>query len=55
MMNVVSLMAGSSQSFFDAGYAYPKMLIEIVIKYQPFIVKNIARFNEYKNTRTLHN
>lgn len=28
-MNILMLMAGSSQAFFEAGYAWPKMLIEV--------------------------
>lgn len=28
-MNILMLMAGSSQAFFEAGYSWPKMLIEV--------------------------
>jgi NDP-sugar pyrophosphorylase family protein len=28
-MNILMLMAGSSQAFFEAGYVWPKMLIEV--------------------------
>ena len=41
MLNVLILMSGSSQAFKDAGFAYPKNLVEIAGK--PLIQHAIER------------